>query len=165
MNPALTTPRCIGKIAKCVSTVLSQCQQRRCPVTVALATPLSAATALSYLYAVLNDKTAGGGGAGSAGMASSGASITSTASEGEYIVKSRPRACFFHGSRRANDPSAADINVSERALRAAIKDLLAPEGPALANLLAHTPTSMLDVRAKFEDHLRSLRGEMKVSFR
>jgi hypothetical protein len=162
LGAALTTPRCVGKIAKCISSVLEKCQQRHCSVTVAVATPLSAATALRFLYAVLNSKASPTGMSSVGAFHSSGASISSTTSEGDYIVKSRSKPCWFHGGSRRVDAASADITVSERALRSAMKDLLAPEAPALANLQAHSPTTLHEARLRFDEHLRNLRAEMKV---
>lgn len=164
MNPALASHRSVGKIAKCVSAVLEKCQQRLCPVTVAVATPLGNPTALVYLYAVLNDRTAGAGNS----FHSSGASVSSTGSEGEYTVKARTRPCYFDGSRRTSH--SGEAVVSERALRHALRDLLAPEAPALATLqsASTSPSSSAvspwqDARSKFDQHLRALRAELKVS--
>jgi hypothetical protein len=162
LGAALTTPRCVGKIAKCISSVLEKCQQRHCSVTVAVATPLSAPTALRFLYAVLNNKTSPAGMSSGGAFNSSGASISSTTSEGDYIVKSRSKPCWFHGGTKRLDAASADITVSERALRSALKDLLAPEAPALANLQAHSPTTLHEAKMRFDEHLRNLRTEMKV---
>lgn len=165
MNPALATHRCIGKIAKCVCTVLQQCQERQCAVTIAVATPLGAATALTYLYAVLNDKTVSNSSTTSVhALSSSGASVSSTGTtEGEYIVKKRSKPCWFHsGSIRRTTTAALDCTVSERSLRAVLKDLVAVEAPALAHLQAHTVVTAVEARRSFEEHLNSLRVEIKV---
>jgi hypothetical protein len=165
MNPALASHRCVGKIAKCVATVLEKCQQRACSVTVAVATPLGTPTALSYLYAVLHDRTSSA--AAGSSFHSSAASVSSTASECDYIVKARTRPCSFYGPRRSRD-AASDVAVSERAIRAALKDLLALEAPALASLQqgdsqVSPATPWMDARGKLDHHLRSLRAEIKVS--
>lgn len=162
MDASLTTPRSIGKIAKCIVSVFEKCQDKCCPISVAVATPLSSPTGLAYLYAVMNNRTMGSSASAGANMNSSEGSVSSTVSEGEYIVKSRTKPCWFHGGRRG--VGSSDVQVSERAIRAALRDTLSPEMPSLSNSQSSGALSsvVIDPRAPFEGHLRYLRCEIQV---
>lgn len=169
MNQSLTSHRCVGKIAKCIASVVSKCQQRQCPVAVAVSTPLSPPNMLYWLYAVPNSRTgasvsslAAAFQSPSSPLSASGGSVGSANSPDnavEYVVKAKTKACFLL-PKRGDGAAAADVQITERMYRAALSGLVSQEASTVTHLHAHHLGG--DLKAGFEEHLLNLRAEIKV---
>lgn len=176
MNQALTSHRCIGKIAKCIASVVSKCQQRQCPVAVAVSTPLSPPNVLYWLYAVPNNRTgasvssltaafqssaspslsASGGSVGSAHSPDTAAAVATV----EYIIKAKTKSCLLL-PKRMDATAAMDVGLTERMYRTVLSGLVSQEASAVTHLHAHHLDG--DLKSGFEEHLLSLRAEIKVA--
>lgn len=172
MNQQLTSHRCVGKIAKCISSVVSKCQQRQCPVAVAISTPHSPPNVLYWLYAVQNTRTSASVSSLAAAyqnpvspLSASGGSVGSASSPDgrdgpgvEYVIKAKNKPCFLLPKR---GDGVADIQLTERMYRGAVSGLVSQESSALTHLHSHHVDG--DVKAGFEEHLLNLRAEIKVN--
>lgn len=181
MNQALTTHRCIGKIAKCITAVVVKCQERKCPVVVLVSLPSHNSgnssggvnTVYSYLYAVPNSRA-------------TVYDLNSTETI-EYIVKVRSKPCWLiPPADTTNSPTKLgatstpnNIHLTERMFRSTLSALVnldtttnrgttTPLGSAYNSKLSgggvNSPYSPdVDPRVLYENHLNGLRNEIKVS--